>query len=99
MMELNAAIFSSALLKTQYLPGSAVPSQDTDGLKDSFQLCGLVVINVNEKCFQQDEYNDHRLNCMRQSAKHFHLSQLTLVFVCVFVTCSVMSDSLRTHRL
>jgi len=73
-----------------------VPSQDTDGLKDSFQLCGLVVINVNEMCFQQDEHNNHRLNCMLQSVKHFHLSQLTLSScVCVlFVICLVMSDSL-----
>ena len=100
MMELNVVIFSSALLKTQYLPGSTVPSQDTDGLKDSFQLHGLVVINVNEMCFQQDGCNNHRLNCMLQSAKHFRPSQLMLfVCVCVFVICSVMSDSLRPHRL
>lgn len=56
MTELNVAIFSSALLETQYYPGSVepvstVPSQDTDGLEDSFQLHGLVVINVNETCF------------------------------------------------
>ena len=28
--------------------GSTVPSQDTDGLEDSFQLHGPVVLNVNE---------------------------------------------------